>query len=126
MNIDSLKTKFVTRVTEKRQKPKTRETNKMSDVSKEQADELIITCPMCHCCKTVKLKSIDELKSNKIMKFRCTCGNHFHKQIVRKDFKKIDIISAIARLDIEVIWYKTIRLLSLCCVNFRSERVRQV
>lgn len=97
----------------------------MSNAYERKEDGISIHCPMCSASKTLKLSDLDKNKKRKAISFRCTCGNRFHKQIVRKDFKKIDIISAIAQADFEVLWYK-IKMMLLLFGNVKSEKVQLV
>lgn len=91
-----------------------------------KTDDIIIECPMCSSKKIIKENEIDKLKDRKAISFRCTCGSHFHKRIIRKDFKKIDLITAIAKADFEVLWYKIRWLLFFLNGTNKSEKIQFV
>lgn len=78
----------------------------MISLFKPQSEEFDIECPMCRTVKKIKKTDIREMKKQKVLSFRCTCGQRFQKKIIRKNLNEIDLISAIANFDLEVLWYK--------------------
>ncbi len=78
----------------------------MISLLKSQPEDFVIECPMCCSVKKIKKTDIKEKEKQKVLSFRCTCGQRFYKKIIRKDFNEIDLISAIANFDLEVLWYK--------------------
>ncbi len=92
----------------------------MLSLLNSRPDEVVIKCPMCSTAKSLEKSKI---KDKKFVSLRCTCGTRFYKQIIRKDFTKIDLISAIARFDLETLWYKCKRMLFLN-PDTKSDRIR--
>jgi hypothetical protein len=98
----------------------------MLNFFQRKTDDIVIECPMCFSNKTIKKKEVDNLKERKIISFGCTCGSRFYKQISRKNFKEIDLISAIANADFEVLWYKIKLLLFFLDGMNKSEKIKLV
>ena len=98
----------------------------MLNFFQRKTDDIVIECPTCFANKTIKRKGVDNLKKRKVISFRCTCGSRFHKRIIRKNFKKIDLISAIANADFEVLWYKIKLLLFFLDGMNKSEKIKLV
>ncbi|MBU1195166.1 MAG: hypothetical protein KKE62_04885 [Proteobacteria bacterium] len=78
----------------------------MLTLFKHESDIITIKCPMCSSSRAVKISDIKENKKRRSVSFRCSCGTHFHKRIIRKNLREIDLIAAIARFDLETLWYK--------------------
>ncbi len=98
----------------------------MLDFFKQKTDDITIRCEMCSSSKTIRKEDFDDLKKRKFISFRCTCGTRFHKRIIIKNFKEIDLISAIANADIEVLWYKIKFVLFFFGGAIKSEKIQFV
>ncbi len=96
----------------------------MAALFKQESDIITIKCPLCHSCKSIKKSEIKKDKTRKAVVFKCTCGSRFHKRIIRKNLKEIDIIAAIARVDIETLWYKIKQVFFFFGGPYDPEKIR--
>jgi transcription elongation factor Elf1 len=95
----------------------------MISLLKSQSEDFVIECPMCRSVKKIKKTYFKDKKKQKVLSFWCTCGNRFHKKIIRKNFNEIDLISAIANFDLEVLWHKIKPLLFFFGSGNENEKI---
>ena len=70
------------------------------------SDSIKIQCPSCGTIKSIQKSNIKNFENRRFIKCKCTCSASFNKKLKRQEPKEMDLISAIARLDFGVLWYK--------------------
>lgn len=78
----------------------------MFSLFNRNSDNIIVDCPACGTRKIIQKSNIKNFENLKVIRCRCTCGSSFKKILAKKDPSEVDLLSAIVRLDFDVLWYK--------------------